>query len=61
MEKGTLGDMTFNELLVEMIERDKRDAGRDCMPLKKAPDALLIDTTYLGKEESVDAVMKYIK
>lgn len=61
LEKGTLGDMTFNELLVEMIERDKRDAGRDCMPLKKAPDALLIDTTYLGKEESVDAVMKYIK
>ncbi|MBO4562503.1 MAG: (d)CMP kinase [Clostridia bacterium] len=59
-EKGTLGGMTFNELLVEMNERDKRDSGRDCMPLKKAPDAILIDTTYMNIEESIDAVMRYI-
>ena len=60
VEKGTLGGMTFNELLVEMAERDKRDSGRDCMPLKKAPDAILIDTTYMSIEESIDAVMRYI-
>lgn len=60
-EKGTLGGMTFNDLLIEMHERDARDSGRDCMPLKKAPDAILIDTTYLGIEESIDAVMRYIK
>lgn len=60
-EKGRLFGMTFNELLLEMAERDRRDSGRDCMPLKKAPDAILIDTTYLGIEESIDAVMKYIK
>ena len=61
IEKGQLGGMTFNELLVEMAERDKRDSGRECMPLKKAPDAILIDTTYLSIEESIDAVMRYIK
>ncbi|MBO4848723.1 MAG: (d)CMP kinase [Clostridia bacterium] len=60
-EKGTLGGMTFNELLVEMAERDKRDSGRDCMPLKKAPDAVLIDTTYLDIEGSIEAVMRYIR
>jgi cytidylate kinase len=60
IEKGTLGGMTFNELLLEMHERDQRDSGRDCMPLKKAPDAILIDTTYMSIEESVDAVMRYI-
>lgn len=60
-KKGQLGDMTFNELLMEMIERDRRDAGRDCMPLKKAPDAILVDTTYLDVEQSTDAVMRYIK
>ena len=60
-EKGTLGGMTFNELLMEMHERDKRDSGRDCMPLKKAPDAILIDTTYLSIEGSIEAVMRYIK
>lgn len=59
-EKGTLGGMTFNELLVEMHERDSRDSGRDCMPLKKAADAILIDTTYMTIEESVEAVMRYI-
>ena len=61
IEKGQLGGMTFNELLVEMAERDKRDSGRECMPLKKAPDAILIDTTYMSIEESIDAVMRYIK
>lgn len=60
-ENGRLGGMTFNELLLEIAERDKRDSGRECMPLKKAPDAILIDTTYLGIEESVDAVMRFIK
>ena len=59
-EKGTLGNMTFGELLLEMAERDKRDSGRDCMPLKKAPDAILIDTTYMTIEESIDAVMRHI-
>lgn len=60
-KKGTLGDMTFNELFLEMVERDLRDSGRDCMPLQKAPDAVLIDTTYLDIESSIDAVMKYIR
>lgn len=60
-EKGKLDGMTFNELLMEMVERDKRDSSRDCMPLKKAPDAVLIDTTYLGIEESVEAILKYIE
>ena len=59
-EKGQLGDMSFNDLLLEMAERDKRDSGRECMPLKKAPDAVLIDTTYMTIEESVEAVLRYI-
>ena len=59
-ENGRLGDMTYNALLLEMVERDKRDSGRDCMPLKKAPDAILIDTTYLDIEHSIEAVMRYI-
>ena len=59
-EKGALNGMTFNELLLEMIERDRRDSSRECMPLKKAPDAILIDTTYLTIEESIDAVMRFI-
>ncbi len=59
-EKGALGGMTFNDLLVEMHERDARDSGRDCMPLKKAPDAVLIDTTYMSIDESIEALLHYI-
>ena len=60
-ETGTLNGRTFNELLLERIERDKRDSSRECMPLKKAPDAILIDTTYMTIEQSIDAVMRYIR
>lgn len=60
-KKVTLGEMTFNELFLEMVERDRRDSERECMPLKKAPDAILIDTTYLDIEHSIDAVMEHIK
>lgn len=59
-EKGQLKGMSFNELLLEMYERDKRDSGRDCMPLKKADDAILIDTTYLSIDDSISSVLKYI-
>lgn len=59
-EKGRLGGMTFNELYLEMVERDRRDSGRECMPLKKAPDAVLVDTTYLTIEESIEHVLRYI-
>ncbi|MCR5809661.1 MAG: (d)CMP kinase [Clostridiales bacterium] len=59
-EKGRLNGMTFNELYLEMVERDRRDSGRECMPLKKAPDAVLVDTTYLTIEESIQAVLRYI-
>ena len=60
IKKGTLGGMTFNELFLEMVERDKRDSGRDFMPLKKADDAILVDTTYLDIERSIDDVMRSI-
>ncbi len=59
-EKGKLEGMNFNELLLEMAERDKRDSGRDCMPLKKAPDAILIDTTYMDVETSIQTVLNHI-
>lgn len=58
--RDQLNGMTFNELLLEMVERDKRDSGRECMPLKKAADAILIDTTYMTIEESIDSVIRYI-
>lgn len=57
-EKG--GSITFEDVLSDMIIRDKNDSTREFMPLKKADDAVLIDTSDLTLDESVTAVIKCI-
>ena len=52
--------MTFNELLIEMIQRDERDSKRECDPLKKAADAILIDTTYMNIEQATAALLNKV-
>jgi CMP/dCMP kinase len=46
-----------HEVLEQMIERDRRDSGRELAPLKRADDARAIDTTNL----SIDAVVAAMK
>ena len=43
-----------------MVERDRRDSGRAIAPLKQADDAVLVDTSALTLEESIDAVVRVI-
>ena len=38
-------EITFDEVLNNLIHRDKTDIGRDIAPLSKADDALEIDTS----------------
>ena len=49
-EKGS--DVSFDEVLRDMIERDKKDSSRAAAPLRKAEDAVEVDTSDLGVEES---------
>ena len=51
---------TYKAVLSDMIERDRRDTGRAIAPLKQAPDAILIDTSTMNLEESIDAVVRAI-
>jgi cytidylate kinase len=44
-------DLTYDETLADINERDQRDSTRDDSPLRAAPDAVVIDTTELSKEE----------
>lgn len=46
------------ELVKEIDERDKRDAGRDCAPMVAAQDAVRIDSTQLSMSEVIDAILK---
>ena len=60
-QKGQLGDMTFDQMLAEIIERDERDSTRAFVPLKQADDAMLVDTTHMSIEEAVQTVIKAIE
>ncbi|HEU5300593.1 MAG TPA: (d)CMP kinase [bacterium] len=40
-----------------MRERDHRDSTRAHSPLRAAPDAVAIDSTYLTVEQVVDAIV----
>ena len=50
----------LDRLRAEMQERDKKDFTRTVSPLKKAPDAITVDSTGLTVEKTVDKIMKLI-
>lgn len=58
-EKGV--ETTFDEVLRDIEKRDWNDTHRDTAPLRKAPDAVLVDTSGLTLEESIDAVCDLIR
>jgi cytidylate kinase len=44
-----------------MQARDARDAERAVAPLKPAADAMLLDTTHMGIEAAVEAVLQHFR
>jgi CMP/dCMP kinase len=53
--------VSLDETLREMGERDKRDSERDLAPLRKASDAIAIDSTALDAETLAQRVMQQIR
>ncbi|CAG0994852.1 3-phosphoshikimate 1-carboxyvinyltransferase [Rhodocyclaceae bacterium] len=58
-EKGMPANM--RTLLQDLQERDARDAARSVAPLRQEADAALVDTTTMGIEEAVAAVMDLVR
>jgi len=54
-EKGD--DMTLLEVLHEVRERDKRDRERKVSPLVRAKDAVLLDNTAMGIDETARLIV----
>ncbi|MBI5167272.1 MAG: (d)CMP kinase [candidate division NC10 bacterium] len=54
-------DGTLEETLEEIKRRNAQDMGRIHSPLKRAPDAIFIDSTGLSPEEVVEAMMEEIR
>ena len=53
--------VSLDETLLEMWERDKRDSERDLAPLRKADDAIAIDSTSVDAEALAQRVMQQIR
>ncbi len=52
--------VTLQKVLDDMTVRDRNDSTRACAPLKQADDAVLVDTSDLSFDESVDAIKAII-
>ena len=50
LAKGVETD--FDEVLQDIIRRDEQDMNREVAPLRQAEDAVLVDTTHIGFDES---------
>jgi len=59
MDKGLPANM--ESLSKDLQERDARDASRSVAPLKKLPDAVLLDTTELNVGEAVASVIEGVR
>lgn len=58
-KKGT--DVCFEDVLADMKQRDKNDSSRETAPLKKAEDAILLDTTALNYDQSLNKILAIIE
>ena len=54
-------DADFDEILKEVEERDWRDMHRDTAPLRKADDAVEVDSSYMTVQEVEDCIVKMIQ
>jgi len=53
--------VSFEEILAEVKERDEQDSKRELSPLKPAQDAILIDTTSMKVDQAVERMLSLIK
>ena len=59
VEKGVPAD--FDTVLREIIQRDEQDMNRAEAPLRQAEDAVLVDTTAIGFDESFELLCGIIR
>lgn len=52
---------SYEDVLADMIERDARDSSRAAAPLRPAEDAVILDTTGLDLEKSLEALCALIR
>lgn len=58
-EKGQ--EVKYEDVLKELQERDYQDSHREIAPLKPADDSVIVDTTEINLEQSIDTVVNVIR
>lgn len=59
LDKGQ--QVTLDEVLEQMLHRDKQDTERAAAPLRQAEDAVRVDTSRMTLEQSIQAVLDQIQ
>ena len=57
-EKGE--DVSFDQVLRDIKQRDKNDSTRELNPLRQAEDAILLDTTEMGIDDVVSEILREV-
>ncbi len=60
LEKG-ISNLSFDEVKKSMENRDYIDSNREVTPLRKADDAIEIDTSDMSIDEVLEKILSYIK
>lgn len=62
LELAERGDpKPYEQVLAELVRRDRDDASRDAAPLRQADDAIPLNNTHLTFQETVDALEQIIR
>ncbi|MCK5816639.1 MAG: (d)CMP kinase [Candidatus Marinimicrobia bacterium] len=59
--KETEEDLSLEQIKADLLRRDKKDSSREYSPLKKAENAIEIDTSNLTFNEQVDKILSCIQ
>lgn len=59
IEKGM--DVKFEDVLQDVVTRDYNDSHRETAPLKPAEDSVIVDTSELNLEQSVEKLISIMK
>ncbi|HYH55992.1 MAG TPA: (d)CMP kinase [Anseongella sp.] len=54
-------DVSLDEVLENLLERDREDSSRSEGPLARAPGAIVLDNSHMSREEQLNWIMEKIK
>ena len=52
--------VSYDEIMANIMERDRYDETREQSPLRKADDAIVLDNSYMSREEQLEWVLNHV-